>query len=318
MSYRTLAREARLARRQPHVSLRARGRSAVVVTTAFKRYSTHESRKSVAQQRGSACQTFREPHRSTPRATAAEKMRRSTAAARTVLCGTVIRCARALSAAPMDTIQRCMLRRAQQRGGPVPLVTRKVQESIERRRINGARTAAVLVPIASIDDEPHVVFSVRSDKVSTHKSQVSFPGGHIELNETAEQAALREAREEFGPDFERGFSVVAECREVLAVTGTVVTPVVACRSRPLDLGRDVVYEEDEVAEVFSLPVAHLLDPVNREERVYENRGKLPVFHGGPAEIWGLTAYVLDGVLEKLVRPCVGGLEASEAPRGSGS
>ena len=245
-------------------------------------------------------------------------MRRSTAAARTVLCGTVIRCARALSAAPMDTIQRCMLRRAEQRGGPVPLVTRKVQESITRRRENGARTAAVLVPIASVNDEPHVVFSVRSDKVSTHKSQVSFPGGHIELNETAEQAALREAREEFGPDFESGFSVVAECREVLAVTGTVVTPVVACRSRPLDLARDVVYEEDEVAEVFSLPVAHLLDPVNREERMYENRGRLPVFHGGPAEIWGLTAYVLDGVLEKLVRPCVGGLEASEAPRGSGS
>ena len=96
-------------------------------------------------------------------------MRRSTAAARTVLCGTVIRCARALSAAPMDTIQRCMLRRAEQRGGPVPLVTRKVQESIERRRMNGARTAAVLVPIASVNDEPHVVFSVRSDKVSTHK-----------------------------------------------------------------------------------------------------------------------------------------------------
>ena len=77
------------------------------------------------------------------------------------------------------------------------------------------------------------MFSVRSDKVSTHKSQVSFPGGHIELNETAERGAL-EAR--VWTRFESGFSVVAECREVLAVTGTVVTPVVACRSRPLDLG----------------------------------------------------------------------------------
>ena len=85
------------------------------------------------------------PHRSTPRLTAAEKMRRSTAAARTVLCGTVIRCARALSAAPMDTIQRCMLRRAEQRGGPVPLVTRKVQESIKttaERRAHGGRARA--------------------------------------------------------------------------------------------------------------------------------------------------------------------------------
>ena len=111
--------------------------------------------------------------------------------------------------------------------------------------------------------------------------------------------------------------MVAECREVLAVTGTVVTPVVACRSRPLDLGRDVVYEEDEVAEVFSLPVAHLLDPVNREERMYENRGRLPVFHGGPAEIWGLTAYVLDGGLADAGAALRRGLGASEAPRGSG-
>ena len=60
--------------------------------------------------------------------------------------------------------------------------------------------------------------------------------------------------------------MVAECRKVLAVTGTVVTPVVACRSRPLIWG-GVVYEEDEGQKVFSLPVAHLLDPVNREERM---------------------------------------------------
>ena len=53
-------------------------------------------------------------------------MRRSTAAARTVLCGTVIRCARALSAAPMETIQRCMLRRAEQRGGTVWCVGQRV------------------------------------------------------------------------------------------------------------------------------------------------------------------------------------------------
>ena len=44
--------------------------------------------------------------------------------------------------------------------------------------------------------------------MSTHKSQdelVTF--GHIERsNESAGQAALREARGEFGSDFERGFS----------------------------------------------------------------------------------------------------------------
>ena len=90
---------------------------------------------------------------------------------------------------------------------------------------------------------------------------------------------------------------------MLAVTGTVVTPIIGGRRTPLSLQDDVAFCDAEVAEIFSLPVAHLLDRRNREVREYTNRGPLPVFHGGPAEVWGLTAFILDGVLEKLVRPC---------------
>jgi 8-oxo-dGTP pyrophosphatase MutT (NUDIX family) len=43
-----------------------------------------------------------------------------------------------------------------------------------------------------------VLFTARSQSVSTHKGQVSFPGGHIEAGEDAAAAALRETIEECG------------------------------------------------------------------------------------------------------------------------
>ena len=187
----------------------------------------------------------------------------------------------------------------------MPLVSKTVQRSVARKEAKGARAAAVLVPLCEIGGELSCVFSVRSSQVSTHKSQVSFPGGHRESGETAVEAALRETSEEFGRAFSRGFVAVDTCAPVLAITGTVVTSVVGCRSEPLDdlaaVAADV--SEAEVSEVFALPLTHLLDDAHREVRDYPQRGRLPVFHGGPEEIWGLTAYILDGVLQKLVRPC---------------
>ena len=43
-----------------------------------------------------------------------------------------------------------------------------------------------------------MLFTARSQAVSTHKGQVSFPGGHIEAGEDAAAAAVREAVEECG------------------------------------------------------------------------------------------------------------------------
>ena len=63
----------------------------------------------------------------------------------------------------------------------------------------------------------------------------------------------------------------------------------------------------QVEEAFTLPVAALVAPGAREERDYGARGRMPVFFGGPggAEVWGLTAFVLDGVLRRVVCPSLG-------------
>jgi 8-oxo-dGTP pyrophosphatase MutT (NUDIX family) len=216
----------------------------------------------------------------------------------------------------VSALKKCLVNGAALRGGPLPLISAASQRSVDRKAARGARRAAVLVPFAEVDGNLSCIFNVRSASVSTHKSQVSFPGGHVEAGETAADAAFREASEEFGPGFRSGFERVDACRDVLAVTGTVVTAVVAVREKPLTLDA-VDFEVAEVASVFALPVAHLLDDANREVRSYEERGgrpaiEMPVFHGGPEPVWGLTAFILDGVLENLVRPCV------ERPPGASS
>ena len=61
------------------------------------------------------------------------------------------------------------------------------------------RNAAVLGPLTYVQDEWHILFTRRTDRVQSHKGQVSFPGGASDEGETTpEQTALREAEEEIG------------------------------------------------------------------------------------------------------------------------
>lgn len=199
-------------------------------------------------------------------------------------------------------LAQCMSARAMERGGPLCLLDAAMQADVSRRAAAGARRAAVLIPIAVVEGEPSVVFSVRSGMVSTHQHQVAFPGGHVEPGESHVHAAFREASEELGGSFRSDFFKVDYCHDVLAITGTVVTPVVAVRETELCL--DDLELSDEVASVFALSVRHLLDEKNRHLQSFDERGDLPVFHGGPERIWGLTAFILDGVLRHAVLPCV--------------
>src|SRR3989449_8655745 len=58
--------------------------------------------------------------------------------------------------------------------------------------------AAVLVPLVERGG-PHVIFAKRTDRVGTHRGQISFPGGTIDPADPSPlDAALRESEEEGG------------------------------------------------------------------------------------------------------------------------
>src|SRR6266540_6841025 len=62
----------------------------------------------------------------------------------------------------------------------------------------GSQPAAVLVPILASTSEPRLVFTRRSDTLSRHAGEISFPGGLVDPGEDLSVAALREAEEELG------------------------------------------------------------------------------------------------------------------------
>lgn len=158
--------------------------------------------------------------------------------------------------------------------------------------------AAVLVGLIAGDDDWDVLLTRRTDHLRDHPGQISFPGGRLKSrSEGPLAAALRETQEEVGIAAEY-IDVIGYLPPHAVVTGFAVSPVVAVL-RP---GFTLTADPREVAEIFRLPLAHLLDPASlvRSERIV--RGvPVPVYacQFGPHNIWGATAQILKSLREVL-------------------
>ena len=166
-----------------------------------------------------------------------------------------------------------------------------------RITIPGARAAAVLIPLVAADD-PTLIFTVRADTVSSHKGQISFPGGGIDSSDPSPAAAaLRESQEEIGLDPSK-VRLLGELDSFPTfVSGYVVTPFVGWLDEPPTLTRNPA----EVAKVLEVPVSHLSDEIradpgfSRGDRTYPTEAWIWDDH----VIWGVTAYIIRGFLMKL-------------------
>jgi 8-oxo-dGTP pyrophosphatase MutT (NUDIX family) len=160
------------------------------------------------------------------------------------------------------------------------------------------RNAAVLIPIIERADDLTVLFTRRTEHLTNHAGQVSFPGGRAEdIDEGPVATALRETEEEIGLD--RSFvDVVGALSPYETVTRFVVTPVVGLISPGFTLKIDA----NEVAEVFEVPLAHLLDPVNQEKHAREWKGRtrhyFQLTYNGH-RIWGATAGMVVNLSEAM-------------------
>ncbi|HEX4964836.1 MAG TPA: CoA pyrophosphatase [Thermoanaerobaculia bacterium] len=165
------------------------------------------------------------------------------------------------------------------------------------------RQASVLVPLYVEAGELWTVLTLRSDTLSSHRSQVAFPGGGRELKEDAWEAALRETHEEIGLDPKRILRL-GELDEVESPAGFRIIPCVGAIPFPYETKLNAA----EIAEVFSLPLSAFANPKMVEEQdvlINGVRRSLRIYHIGNRRIWGVTARILQNLMIRL------GLEPEE-------
>ncbi|WP_422644163.1 CoA pyrophosphatase [Zavarzinia sp.] len=160
------------------------------------------------------------------------------------------------------------------------------------------RPAAVLVPLVEHPTGLTVLLTRRTEHLTNHAGQVSFPGGRIEPGDKDPvAAALREASEEIGLD--RHYVSVAGFLDAYETsTGFHVTPVVGF----LTPGFTLTPDPGEVAQVFEVPLDFLMDPANRQRQSRDYNGVQRYFYAmpyGEHYIWGATAGMLVNLATRL-------------------
>ena len=162
--------------------------------------------------------------------------------------------------------------------------------------------AAVLITFLMVEDDWHLLFIKRTTiPEDKHSGQVAFPGGRCEsADQTAEEAALREAQEEVGIN-PKDVTILGRLGETLTITNYCVTPIVGVIPWPYKF----VAKTDEVDRIFSIPLSWLADQRNRvvKMRGMEIIGRnVPVIYFNRFNgelLWGASARITVLLLEAL-------------------
>lgn len=168
-----------------------------------------------------------------------------------------------------------------------------------RPDVTTLREASVLLPVIDRPDALTLLLTQRTQHLSSHPGQISLPGGGREsADATPVDTALRETWEEVGILPEEVSVVGAmDCYETR--TGFLITPIIGIVRPDYTLAPNV----NEVEEVFEVPLAFLLDPLNHKTHSREYKGMRYHFHAMPYNdyyIWGATAAMLMNFYRQLI------------------
>jgi len=142
---------------------------------------------------------------------------------------------------------------------------------------------------------PEILFVERAAGMRTHPGQIAFPGGAADADDhDLADTALREAAEETGVD-RSGIDVLGVLPPAyVEVSGFDVTAVIGWWREPSPVA---VIDSREAASIDIVPVAVLTDPAHRARVSHPSGYTGPGFEVNGQLIWGLTAHLLDGVLD---------------------
>lgn len=163
-----------------------------------------------------------------------------------------------------------------------------------------ASKSAVLVLLFGSDfDSLRVLLTLRSSTLPLHSNQISFPGGHSEPNEGILETAIRECFEETGIAINESEIIGFLSELFVPPSNTVIWPVVAF----VESISTEKTNNDEVAELFSIPIAYLMDEKNIKKEIWtinERQVLVPFWEvHNEVPLWGATAMILAELIEIL-------------------
>ncbi len=162
----------------------------------------------------------------------------------------------------------------------------------------GSRSAAVLIPVTNVGHAPEIILTRRAKHLTSHAGQISFPGGMWEPEDNGlSDTALRESWEEVGLVREE-VDIVARFAARKSRFGVQVTPFLGIIPSTVELIPSV----DETDKIISVPLTFFMEQEPRRIDYRERGGQkltMPSWHFEDQEIWGLTAMIIDEMIEPL-------------------
>ena len=156
--------------------------------------------------------------------------------------------------------------------------------------------AAVLILFWDDAETIKVVLTERSSKVSSHKGEVSFPGGRKDDGESLVQTSLREAEEEIGTNPEK-VDIIGRLDDGWSRAAYHLIPFVGWYNGIPEFTANT----DEVGKILTPDINELFSKDNREEKTVERNGirflSTTIRYQGSI-IFGLTADLLLETLEQ--------------------
>jgi 8-oxo-dGTP pyrophosphatase MutT (NUDIX family) len=152
--------------------------------------------------------------------------------------------------------------------------------------------AGVFIGILYHDDyinNPEIIFTQRSTKLSTHSGEVSFPGGKWdEKDKNLFETALRESNEEINLNIE-DVVLAGSLNYLVSKHKIEVNPYVGLITRKQNL-----LDNDEIEKIFTVPLEFLTDKKNAKLHKIEKKNRnviVPSWVYNDQIIWGLTAMI---------------------------
>ncbi|MFB0917482.1 MAG: CoA pyrophosphatase [Clostridiaceae bacterium] len=115
------------------------------------------------------------------------------------------------------------------------------------------RRSAVMILIAKINGEDHLILEKRAKNLRSQPGDISFPGGRIEDGETPQEAAIRETCEEIGLKTE-DIDLMGPMDFFISPFNSIMYPFVA-RAK----SNDFVINPDEVDRLIAVPIRYLIE-----------------------------------------------------------